>query len=175
MKYLLPILLVLSLLAFPGCGNLSPQNRGTNRQKINNQNGKIDDIRSELQELQGVVNAQVGNIRNETKIQAEKINSMQQQQGILNRENSGFQLLQGDGALILILCLAILGTVALFGVLHYREIAKKNEEATQILAEQIVCHNNADLEDKVFGVALHSTAGKEVLHAIKKYQKFRAT
>ena len=175
MKQFIAFFVILGLLTWTGCGNLSPTNKGALKNKINNQNGKIDDIRSEVKSMQGSVNTELGNIRNETKINAEKIDTMQQGFVAYKHENSGIQLFQGDGALILILCLSILGVVSLFMILHYREVAKKNEQAVQILAEQVVSQNNADLEDRVFTAALHSTAGKEVLMAIKKYQKFRAT
>lgn len=167
MKKIAAIMVLLGLLILPGCGNLSP--RGEQRNQIRN-NGQIDKINSELQNLQGSVNAELGNIRSENRINAEKLDNLQQ--GLINKNNSGVQILQGDGVLVLILALGMLAAGCVFIIYHYKEKSAKAEQAANILAEQVAAYNDLDLEDRVFTAARYSKAEKEVLYAMKKYQKF---
>ena len=146
-KFIAPLLIALLFLS--GCsGNLSPLSPNS-KKKIQNQNGKIE----ELKDNQNSVAAEIGKLRNETQVTAEKINSFQQQQGMLNKENSGIQILQGDGALIALIVLTTLGMVLVY---YYRTEALKAKKVNDILAHQIVQANNLDLEDQVFLAGMHS-------------------
>jgi hypothetical protein len=156
------ILLLLIILTLPGCGNLSPQNDLKN--DINNQHGQIE----ELKNLQNAMNLELGKLRQEAQVNAQELRNLQQ--GIINynKDNSGIQILQGDGALVLVFGIAV---VALILIFHYREKLKEHEATVDLLAEQIVKQDNLDLEDGVFIAAMDRGIEKTVLDAIVKHQK----
>ena len=155
--------LVVSLLLLSGCsGNLSPLSPKT-KQKLQNQNGKIE----ELKNNQNGIALDIGKLRNETQVNAEKINSFQQQQGMLNKENSGVQIFQGDGGIIAIIVLAALGMLLVY---YYRTEALKAKKVGEILAHEIVLADNLDLEDQVFFAAMHSDVEPDIYHLMVKKQ-----
>ena len=157
------ISLALGFILLSGCsGNLSPLSPRMN-QKLNNQNGKIDELKTN----QDSVAAEIGKLRNDTQVTADKINSFQQQQGMLNKENSGVQIFQGDGALIAVIVLAALG---MFLIFYYRSEALKAKQVNNILSHQIVQANDPDLEDQVFLAAMRSEVEPEVYHLMVKKQ-----
>jgi outer membrane murein-binding lipoprotein Lpp len=175
MKKIAVIVVLLGLLILPGCGNLSPQNKGGLRNRINNKNGQIDKMNSELKNLQGSINAEIGNVRSENRINAEKLDNLQQGIVAIKKDNSGIQIMQGDGVLVLILSLGMLAAGCIFIIFHYKEKSVRAEQATNILAEQVAAYNDVNLEDRVFTAARYSKAEKDVLYAMKKYQKFYKT
>jgi predicted PurR-regulated permease PerM len=156
------ILIAVSLLLIfvSGCGNFSP--RGDIKDEINNQGGQIDDLNQELKNLQNSINAEIGNIRTN----AENIENMQN--GLINQNNSGVQILQGDGALIMVFAVAVIFLVLVF---YYRDKQKKSEKATEVLAEEITKLNNLDLEDHIFMVAMARGVEEPVLRAMTKQQR----
>lgn len=153
------------LIATAGCSkNLSPFSPDM-KNEINNQNGKIEDIKNN----QNGVMLELIKLRNEQKIQAEKIENFQQ--GIFNgrNENFGVQILQGDGALVMVFAL---GTIAMMLIYHYRTKAIKKEKAADILAQQIVSYNDESLTDGVFVSAMHTDVEKDVFELITKNQNW---
>jgi len=161
MKYLIPFILT-GIFILPGCGNLSPRGELDNR--IENSEGEIGSLQQELKELQNSINAEIGNIRTN----AENIQNMQTGILNLNRENSGIQILQGDGPLVVVFAL---GAIFLLLAFYYREKSKKSEKVADILAEEVVRENNVNLEDEVFRAAIHGGVEKEVLKIIVGKQR----
>ena len=113
--------IIIFIIFISGCGNFNPrlQNR------IANENGKIEDIRNN----QNGFMLELGKLRNEAQIQNSQLKEVQQ--GMLNmnnalsrNENSGIQILQGDGSLMLIFALASIGML----LFHYRNKANNNEK-----------------------------------------------
>jgi predicted PurR-regulated permease PerM len=143
------ILLALLCLLLTGCPSINPRLNTP----IQNQNGKIEDLKSN----QNGVIAEIGKLRQENQMQNSKIDELQQ--GLLNvnaylsrNENNGVQILQGDGALILVF------SVIAFGMLlyHYRDKAKQNEKTSALLATEIARFNNAELNDNVLRAAMYT-------------------
>ena len=156
-------IMIISLFLFTGCSkNLSPFSPDI-KNDINNQNGKIEDIKNN----QNGVMLELIKLRNEQRIQAEKIENFQQ--GIFNgtNENFGVQILQGDGALVMVFAL---GTIAMILIYHYRTKSIKKEKAADILAQQIVNYNDESLTDGVFVSAMHTDVEKDVFELITKNQ-----
>lgn len=156
-------IIILSFLFFTGCAKISPFNPEL-KQKIENQNGEIEDIKNNQNGLM----LELGKVRNENELQARDIRDAQQ--GLVNlkgNENSGIQILQGDGALILIFAL---GTIGMMLVFYYRTKYIKSEKTTEILAQQIALYNDADLDDKVFMAALNTDVESNIYHTMVKSQ-----
>jgi hypothetical protein len=160
--FLIFTLLVLSL---SGCGNFSPRSP-----KINNQNGKIE----ELKNNQNGIIADLEAFKNQQSIQNSRLDKIQQ--GIINLqsvyENSGIQVLSGPGgtmvAIIGLGCLTIM-------VLHYRSESKKYEKTANILAKEIVFSDNLEIENAVFEKALNTNCEEKILNLIKKQKSLKAT
>ena len=157
------ILLALFCLLLTGCPNINPRLNTP----IQNPNGKIEDLKNN----QNGVIAEIGKLRQENEMQNSKIDELQQ--GLLNvnaylsrNENSGVQILQGDGALILVFSLIAFGML----LYHYRDKAKQNEKTASILAQEIAKFNNAELNDNVLRAAMHSKQEAKVYKLLtKKY------
>lgn len=157
---LISALLSLSLI---GCGNLSPRLDN----EIDNRNGEIE----ELKNIQNGMNLELGKLRQDSEIVNSNLKEVQQ--GMLNfnnklssNENSGVQILQGDGALIFIFALAVICML----LYHYRKLYKKNEKAADILAQQIANKNDPQLDDVIFQAAMHTDVESEVYNLITKHQ-----
>jgi hypothetical protein len=151
-------------LSLVGCGNLSPQQD----QRIENQGGEIE----ELKNIQNGINSEIGKLHQDSEITNSTLKEVQT--GMVNfnaklssNENSGVQILQGDGALILIFAIAVVGML----LFHYRSLSKKHEKAADLLAQQITNRGDPYLEDIVFAAAMHTDVEKEVYHLITKHQK----
>jgi len=164
MKNLITLLVFGLSLSLAGCGNLSPQQD----QRIENQGGEIE----ELKNIQNGVNSEIGKLRQEAEITNSTLKEVQN--GMINfnaklssNENSGIQILQGDGALILIFAIAVVGML----LFHYRSLYKKNEKAADLLAQQITNRGDPYLDDVVFAAAMHTDVEKEVYHLMTKHQK----
>ena len=155
------ILLLIALLVLPGCANIPINPRL--RQDLNNQDGEID----ELKNNQNGLMLDFIELQNDQKISAERLENLQQ--GLINQnnENSGVQIFQGDGGLIVGFgVLAILLVV----ISHYRSRAVKGEKTAEILALSIAEHDNIDLEDRVFINALSCKSEKDVYKVMVKGQ-----
>jgi len=155
--------ILLFTLFFVGCGNLSPQQD----QQIDNQNGKIE----ELKNIQNGINAEIGKLRQEQNIANSTLKDVQT--GVVNlkatlssNENSGIQILQGDGALIFVFSIIVIGMI----LYHYRDLYKKNEKAANILAQQIASQRNPHADEAVFQAAMYTNVEKEVYHLMTKHQ-----
>jgi hypothetical protein len=146
MKKILFILLMFSMV---GCGNMSPRSDPELRQKIDNNNGRIDEIESN---------------QNSIKSELESV-----QKGLINNanSNSGIQILSGSGGLFL----GLIGLLSIFTVtMHYRTKAINAELAADIMAENIVSVNDPNLTENVFKAAMFSGAEEKVLELVKKHQ-----
>lgn len=156
--------LAVLILAVSGCGvKISPLSPELN-QKINNQDGKIDDIKNN----QNGIITEIGKIRNQSDLNARDIHDAQQ--GLMNvkgQENNGIQILQGDGALVMVFSLI---TIAMMLIFYYRSKSIKSDKTTNILAQQIALHDDQQLNDKVFMAALNTDVESNVYHAIVKNQ-----
>jgi len=155
------LIITLCCLTFSGCGNLSPRLDND----INNSNGEIE----ELKNIQNGINLELGKLRQNDEITNSQLKDVQK--GLLNfnarlssNENSGIQILQGDGALILVFAIITIGMI----LKHYRDLYKKNEKAATILAQQIANKNDPDLEEVVFQAALYTDVEKEVYNLMTK-------
>ena len=165
MKRIFTALLVCSLMAgLSGCANLNPRNNPN----IDNQNGKIDEIRNN----QNGVMAEIGKLKQNAEIQNSQLKEVQN--GILNlntaisrNENSGVQILQGDGALILVFSLAVIGMLLYW----YRDRAITSEKAADVMAKEIARFNNAALNDNILRAAMNSDSEAHVYHLLMKSKR----
>lgn len=123
-----------------GCGNLSPRDNASPRleQKIDNANGKIERIESNLNTM--------------------KFNIEQHYQ------NSGVQILQGEGGLLLVFGIVTI----LFATLYFYLKSVKNDKIAKILSEQIKSSNDPNLEENVLKAALYTNVEKDVFHLLYK-------
>ena len=160
-------ILAIFLLTFTGCMDISPLTPEMN-QRINNQDGQIEDIRNN----QNGFMLELGKLRNQTDINARDIGNMQQ--GLINQsnQNSGVQILQGEGPLILVFAL---GTIAMLLVYHYRTRAVKGEKVVELLSDQIALYDDVNLDNDVFMSALNTEVEEEVYHAMIKSQERTGT
>tara|TARA_Y100000034_G_scaffold136518_1_gene213543 strand:+ start:5147 stop:5659 length:513 start_codon:yes stop_codon:yes gene_type:complete len=153
-------------LAFTGC-NLSPLSPDLDNQ-IQNQDGKIE----ELKNNQNGIIAEVGKLRQESSIIARDLENVQQ--GLLNinahlssNENSGVQILQGDGALMMIFGL---GTIFIISTFYYRSRGQKAEQTASMLAQAIARYDDVNLNNEVFATVMNTDVEKEVYQLITKSQ-----
>jgi hypothetical protein len=145
-----------SLILLSGCnnGNFSPrlkQNNNSNEQVNNNQNGFL---------------LELGKIRKETEILSSKLREIQE--GLVNlnatvsrNENSGVQILQGDGALIFIFSLCVLVIV-----FYYKN--KNSQELSKVLTKKIVDLKDEELIKSVVGELSIKNKEKEFISILKK-------
>lgn len=152
---------LLFALLLTGCASINPRNNP----KIDNQNGKIDEIRNN----QNGVMAEIGKLKQDSQITNSKLKEVQN--GLLNmnaaisrNDNSGVQILQGDGALIFVFSLSVIGMLLYW----YRDKAIKNEKTNEILVKEIAKFNDANLNDNIFRAAMNSTSEKEIYHLMTK-------
>lgn len=163
MKKFLFLAIILSL---TGCGKFSPLSPELD-QKIDNQQGQIE----ELKNNQNGLMLDLLKLRQDANVNAEKIDNFQQ--GLLNikgnsNENTGVQILQGDGALILIFSLC---TIAMLLIYHYRTQYTKYAKVADIMAQQIVSYDDKDLDDRIFLAALNTNIEREMYELFIKNQR----
>lgn len=162
--FILPIIAAFCLSLNSGCGNLSPRHD----QKIDNQNGHIDEIKSN----QNGIMAEIGSLKNQAEIQNSRLDRIQQGMVNLqsNYENSGVQIFSGPGGLIV----AIVGFVCLTLILlHYRNQAKVQEKTANILAEKIVQLDDPDVEEAVFQAVMYTNVEENALKIFKKQKTLK--
>lgn len=166
MRRILTILVIGLSVGISGCANLNPRNNSP----IDNNNGRIDEIRNN----QNGVMAEIGKLKQSAEIQNSQLKEVQN--GLLNlnaslsrNENSGVQILQGDGALILVFSLAVIGMLLYW----YRDRAVRSEKTADIMAKEITKFNNPVLNDNVLRAAMNtdSDAEKHVYQMLMKHQK----
>lgn len=131
------------ILAISGCGNLSPRNDLKNQ--LDNQGSKING----LENNQNSIKSEVGRLSNDMGVQNSKIKDLQE--GWLNfkstlseNENSGVQILQGDGSLFL-----VFSTITIIALLYFAFRANKYQRTAQFLSRQLKDHNDPVLNQKV--------------------------
>lgn len=144
---------ILTLIA--GCQNFSPRMQP----EINNPGGKIDEISNN----QNGIMAEIGKLKQETQLLNSQLKEVQN--GLLNlnlalsrNENSGVQILQGDGALIFVYSLAVVGMLLYW----YRDRAIKSEKAAELLATEITKLNDPFLNDNVLRSAMKQDCEQHV-------------
>jgi hypothetical protein len=159
------ILIVSLLCLVTGCMDISPL-RPELDQRIDNQNGKIDDIKNN----QNGVMLELMKLQNKQEIMARDIGNLQT--GLINssNQNSGVQILQGDGGLIFVFAL---GTIALLLIYHYRSKYRESDKAANLLAQQVTHYNDIELENEVFLAALNSDVEEKVYHLMVNHQMNR--
>jgi len=157
MKTLTSILIILVL--FSGCANFNPKSR------INNSNGKINDINNN----QNGMMVELGKLKQDTEVLNSKLKEIQN--GLVNlnmaisrNENTGVQVLQGDGSLFL-----VFGCVALVCIFYFKN--KDNEDTMKMLAEKIMESQDENLQESVVDAALAKNKGEKVLNLLKKVKK----
>ena len=155
---ILSIILCFSLV---GCSNFNPRMKN----RIDNKNGKIDEIKNNQNGLM----LELGKLRQNAEIQNSQLKEVQQ--GMLNlnatgirNENKGVQILQGDGALILIFAL---GTVAM--LLFYKRKSDKNEKIANIMAQEVMLLNDQKLNDKILNLSIKTKLEKDVYKMMFKH------
>ena len=133
--------------------------------RIDNKNGKIDEIKNNQNGLM----LELGKLRQDAEIQNSQLKEVQQ--GMLNlnatgirNENKGVQILQGDGALILIFAL---GTVAM--LIFYKRKSDKNEKIANIMAQEVMLLNNQKLNDKILNSSMKTKLEKDVYKMMFKH------
>jgi hypothetical protein len=138
--YALGFLLVAGSLLSSGCNNLSPRDNVSPRlqQQIDNHNGKIDRIESN---------------QNAIKLEMSRRN-----------DNSGVQIFQGDGGLLLAFGIVVILCVTFY---FYRSSAR-NEKMVFLLAEQIKSYNDPNLEEHILKAAMYTEVEKDIFYHITR-------
>lgn len=143
-----------------GCPNVNPKLN----MPIQNQNGKLEEIKNN----QNGVLTEIGKLRQASEIMNSQLKEVQQ--GLFNlnaaiskNENSGIQILQGDGALIMVFSLILFGMI-----FYYRSKAGQNEKTAKILADEIARFNNPILNDNVLRASMHTNSEAKVYKLLTK-------
>lgn len=157
MKTLASILIVLVL--FSGCTNFNPKSR------INNSNGKINDINNN----QNGMMMELGKLKQDAEVLNSKLKEIQN--GLVNlnmavsrNENTGVQVLQGDGSLFL-----VFSCIALVCIFYFKN--RDNEDTMKMMAEKIMESQDENLQESVVDAALAKNKGEKVLNLLKKVKK----
>lgn len=145
------IILPIILICISGCkiSPLSPNNR------INNQNGTIQ----ELKNNQNGLMLDLIEIEQKQKLIIDQLETLQQ--GLINQNNKNFgiQIFHGDGGLLIGLAIV---SLLVYGVVHYKTQANKNQKAAELIAKEVKLKNDEDLNNKIYASALETTVGEEV-------------
>lgn len=160
------ILLFFGLLfALSGCADVDPFSPNLD-QPINN-NGELEN----LQNNQNGLMLELGRIRQEQEIQADQIANMQQ--GLINNNetNHGTQILQGDGALVLVFGVVV---VLAASVVYCRTEAKRNKRIAELFAEQMSQDQADNVLAQCFGTNMerpvYDTVVTGQIRALHKHQ-----
>jgi hypothetical protein len=151
------ILITLVVLSMSGCANISPRNR----QNINNEKGEIGDIRNNQQGFM----LELGKMKQDVQMIGSKLKEVQE--GLINlnacvsrNENTGIQILQGDGALFLVFSCAVL--VFIF---YYKN--RKNEETLKTLTSKIVEVNDENLTNRIVDGIVEKNQADKIIKMLK--------
>lgn len=147
--------IIISIILFStGCGNFNPR---LNQRNVN-PNGDLNNNQ------QGIM-IELGKIRKETEILSSNLREIQE--GLINlnlavsrNENSGVQILQGDGSLIMIFGLGVLLIVFYFK-------NRNNQEAVKILAKKIIDFDNNNLTNSVVEEFSNKNKDKQLIKILK--------
>jgi len=155
------LLICLFVLLLPGCANFNPRNTP----KIDNNQGQIEELKTN----QNGIMAEIGKVRQDSTIQNSQLKEVQQ--GLLNvnnaisrNENSGVQILQGDGALVLIFGIAVIGML----LYHYRARAITSEKSLNILSTEVKNYNDDNLKENILRAAMHTDVETHVYRKLFK-------
>jgi hypothetical protein len=152
------IIIVMLTLILSGC-NISPLSP-SNRPKINNQNGTIEDIKNNQNGLM----ADLANIRSRLELVARDVENLQHGFINSNNRNYGVQIFQGEGGLIAgVLLISFLG----FLVFNYRSKAIKYEKIANIMGKEIKLLKNKNIENEIFITALGAKVEEDVYKILK--------
>jgi hypothetical protein len=147
------------LILFSGCAKISPLSPN-NKQNINNQNGHIEDIKSN----QNGIMADIANLRNKLDVMARDLENLQQGLVNSNNKNFGVQIFQGDGGLIFAFSLIVCGLV----IYNYRQKAVNYKKAAEIMGNEIRQLKNVEIENNIFMNALNAKVEEDVYKLLKK-------
>jgi hypothetical protein len=86
---------------------------------------------------------------------------------VSRNENSGVQILQGDGPLILVFGLGVIGLL----LYHFRNRAVQAEKAAEILASEVARMNDPGLENNVLRAVMHTDVESNVYKLLSKHKK----
>lgn len=155
-------------LLMSGCLGFNPQIDPKLQQHINNQEGKIDEIRNN----QNGISVELGKLRQSSDVQNSQLKEVQQGMVNLNtavsrNENSGVQILQGDGPLIVVFGLGVIGMI----LYYFHGRAVKAEKTSEILATEIARTNDPVLESNILRAALYTKSEAQVYHLLTKNKK----
>ena len=158
------LILAFGMLALSGCVDLSPRNNSP----IDNKDGHIDEIRNN----QNGVMAEIGKLKQTAEIQNSKLKEVQNGMVNLNaalsrNENNGVQILQGDGALILVFSLSVIGMLLYW----FHDRAVTSEKSSDIMAKEVIRFNNPILNDNILRAAMHTTAESKIYATLVKHQR----
>lgn len=149
------------LVFLTGCANFNPRNNP----KIQNQNGKIEDIKTNQNGLM----LELGQVRQELSAQNSKLKEIQS--GLVNinsaisrNENTGIQIIQGDGALIFIFAIIVIGMF----LFYYRDRAIRSEKTSELMAREIARFNSVKLETEILSTAAEENKAKDIYELIKQ-------
>lgn len=149
------IALIAGLLFLTGCARIDPFSP-RQQQEIENQDGKIDEIKTN----QNAIVAEFGKLRQNSNVEAEQLDNYQQ--GVIN--------MSGDGIMISIVTITIIIMGGIVVIIYYRNKADKNERVAKIFAHQVAQYDDVDLDDQVFLAAMNTNVENEVYHMMVKEQ-----
>ena len=116
--------------------------------------------------------AEIGKLKQNAEIQNSKLKEVQN--GMLNlnaaisrNENSGVQILQGDGSLILVFSLCVIGML----LYRFHDRAVTSEKSADIMAKEVIRFNNPILNDNILRAAMNSNSEQQVYHTLVKHQR----
>jgi hypothetical protein len=151
------ILITLVVLSISGCANISPRNK----QNINNEKGEIGDIRNNQQGFM----LELGKMKQDVQMIGSKLKEVQE--GLVNlnacvsrNDNTGVQILQGDGSLFLVFSCAVLAFI-----FYYKN--RKNEETLKTLTDKIVEINDENLTNSIVDGIVEKDQAKKILKMLK--------
>lgn len=154
-------LLIALIVLISGCASVNPRNNSP----IKNDKGQIEDIKTN----QNGVMAEVGKLQQENELLNSRLEEVQQGLANINaaisrNDNSGIQILQGDGALIMVFSLTVIGMLLFW----YRDKAIKSEKAAKIMASQVAKFNDPVLNDSILLEALSQNCEKRIFEMLTK-------
>jgi hypothetical protein len=155
MKKLLPLIMAF---CFLGCrADISPFSPKSAQQVQNS--GEIGEITNNT----GGILAEMGNINQRLDVMGSKLHDIQE--GLVNikmggNENSGVQILSGDGALIVVFALCCMGMLLFY---FYKE-----KKINQILAAEIKNRGDQTLHENVIKAAAYTFVEKDIYNRIYK-------
>jgi hypothetical protein len=138
-----------------GCANLNPRLDN----KIDNQNGKIDEIK----------NNQNGVMLDLLKLkQSAEIQNSQVTAAIASNNNKGVQILQGSDPFVTIFGLATIGMVCL--LFYFWQKSDTAEKTSEIMAMEVAKINNRELHDNILRKAMGYHIEEHVYRLLAKHK-----